>query len=495
MATTAIDPLDAVPAWERVSLRSVGVDIGSATSQIIFSDIVMAKIDGRFVPVERRVTYRSPVLLTPYLCGTAIDQTALLGFIEDQFRRAGAERDDIDCGAVILTGTALDRDNARIAADLFAARSGRFVTVSAGDALEATLAAHGSGAVDLSRETGSAVLNIDIGGGTTKFAACTAGRIVATAAIDVGARLVVVDDAGVVVRLENAARYVGGRIGLSLSIGAPATAGNFGALAAYMVDQIWAAARLDPNVRVDQTMMRTAPLPHDIAIDTVVISGGVAEFLTGRIEEPTSTLTPAPAPAAFGDLGIPLSRDVARRLSGTPGITVAPASAGIRSTVLGAALFTVQVSGDTIYVSRPGVLPLRDVPVIAPDCTAADGERDIAAAVSAAARGLSGSNFDALAVAVRWKGNATLDRLTHVTRGLVAGLAVLSGWSGPLVLVCDDDVGRLLGRHVQRALPGYDVVSLDGIELRSLDFIDIAGRLDDTPAVPVTVKSLVFGPS
>jgi len=493
VATTAIDPLDAVPAWERVSLRSVGVDIGSATSQIVFSDIVMAKIGGRFVPVDRRVTYRSPVLLTPYLCGTAIDQAALLGFIEDQFRRAGAERDDIDCGAVILTGTALDRDNARIAADLFAARSGRFVTVSAGDALEATLAAHGSGAVDLSRESGSAVLNIDIGGGTTKFAACSAGRIVATAAIDVGARLVVVDDAGVVVRLENAGRYVGGRIGLSLSIGAPATAGDFGALAAYMVDQIWAAARLDRNVQVDQTMMRTAPLSYDIAIDTVVISGGVAEFLTGRIEEPTSTLTSGES--AFGDLGSALSRDVARRRSGTPGITVAPSSAGIRSTVLGAALFTVQVSGDTIYVSRPGVLPLRDVPVIAPDCTAADGERDIAAAVSAAARDLGGSNFDALAVAVRWEGNASLDCLTRVTRGLVAGLAVLSGWSGPLVLVCDDDVGRLLGRHVQRALPGYDVVSLDGIELRSLDFIDIAGRLDETPAVPVTVKSLVFGAS
>ena len=93
-----------------------------------------------------------------------------------QYDAAGIERSAVDTGALILTGVALLRDNARAIADLFAEEAGRFVAVSAGDNLEATMAAHGSGAVELSESSRRGVMNIDIGGGTTKVVICRDGH-------------------------------------------------------------------------------------------------------------------------------------------------------------------------------------------------------------------------------------------------------------------------------------------------------------------------------
>ena len=96
-------------------------------------------------------------------------------------RRAAAGEltpDDIDTGAVILTGEALKRDNARAIADLFAEESGKFVCASAGHNMEALMAANGSGAVALSRQDHQTILNIDTGGGTIKLGLCH-GEVIA----------------------------------------------------------------------------------------------------------------------------------------------------------------------------------------------------------------------------------------------------------------------------------------------------------------------------
>src|SRR5438445_8967777 len=148
---------------DRIVLTSVGVDIGSSTSHLLFSRLELERQDGRYVTVSRQVLYQSEILLTPYTGSTTIDGTALGDFIDRQYRAAHLDRDQVDTGALILTGVALLRENARSIADLFAGEAGRFVAVSAGDNLEATMAAHGSGAVALS-ESGGPVMNLDIGG-------------------------------------------------------------------------------------------------------------------------------------------------------------------------------------------------------------------------------------------------------------------------------------------------------------------------------------------
>src|SRR5918912_3225823 len=160
---------------DRIVLTSVGVDIGSSTSHLLFSRLELEREDARYVTTKREVLYQSDILLTPYRGGDTIDQTALGGFIDAQYQAAGLARDQVDTGALILTGVSLLRNNARAIAELFAGEAGRFVAVSAGDNLEATMAAHGSGAVNLSESHG-AVMNLDIGGGTTKVVICRDGH-------------------------------------------------------------------------------------------------------------------------------------------------------------------------------------------------------------------------------------------------------------------------------------------------------------------------------
>src|SRR3990172_11409652 len=157
---------------EELQLTSVGVDIGSSTSHLVFSRLVLQLEGSRYRVTHREVLNESEILLTPYVDDTRIDVEALEAFINQQYKNAKIRREEVDTGALILTGVAVRRRNARALGELFAQEAGKFVAGSAGDGLEATMAAHGSGAVAHSAKIGGVVLNIDVGGGTSKFAVC-----------------------------------------------------------------------------------------------------------------------------------------------------------------------------------------------------------------------------------------------------------------------------------------------------------------------------------
>src|SRR5256712_3824023 len=204
---------------DEIRLASVGVDIGSSTPHLVFSRLVLERLDNRYVVSERKVIYESEVFLTPYAGDASIDAAALGRFIDTQYELAGVDPDAIDTGALILTGVAVRRGNARAIGELFAAQAGKFVSVSAGDALEATLAAFGSGAAARSIRQSARVMNIDVGGGTTKIAVCEAGEVVEMTAVDVGPRIVAFDVHRRVTRIEEASRRFAAEVGLLLEIG------------------------------------------------------------------------------------------------------------------------------------------------------------------------------------------------------------------------------------------------------------------------------------
>ena len=198
---------DAVWRLDNVEFTTVGIDVGSSTSHLMFSRVHLRRqahqLSSRFVVIERRTLWSSPIRLTPFLDDDTIDSAELATFIEDAYRNAGLSRDDVDTGAVILTGEAVKRKNASAIAALFASDAGKFVCASAGHHMECVLAAHGSGAAALSKNTGKTVLNCDIGGGTTKLAYSVAGgqsQLHVTCAVAVGGRLIAFDDAGRVAR-------------------------------------------------------------------------------------------------------------------------------------------------------------------------------------------------------------------------------------------------------------------------------------------------------
>src|ERR1700760_733184 len=173
---------------ENVELSTIGIDIGSSTSHLLFAKVLLQRqskgLSSRFVVVHRQVMWRSPIMLTPFLPDGTIDAAALGAFIAQCYADAGFARE------------AIKRRNAKAIDELFAAEAGKFVCATAGHKLECALAAHGAGAVRLSKEREKCVLHVDVGGGTTKLALIDNGVLAGVSAVAVGGRLVARDEAG-----------------------------------------------------------------------------------------------------------------------------------------------------------------------------------------------------------------------------------------------------------------------------------------------------------
>lgn len=477
-------------AQDNVVLTTVGVDVGSSTSHLMFSKVHLQRLSeglsSRFVVVARDVLWRSPILLTPYRPDYTIDADELKEFFGNAFKEAELTPEDIDTGAVILTGEALKRNNARAIADLFAEESGKFVCASAGHNLEALMAANGSGAVALSREDHQTILNIDIGGGTVKLGLCHGGRLLATSAFAVGGRLIAFDDDGIMVRIEGPAEQVADDVGVTLTLGEKLSDEDRKKIVNRMVEVIVSYANREANDDLCKALLLTDRLPQTPAIDGITFSGGVSEYVYGREEEDR------------GDLGKALAHEL-RHALGHKRIAekVYDPGHGIRATVVGASQFTVQVSGNTIYISDTNGLPVRNVPVASLDLdlTGDFTADDVSGAIAAALKRLDmveGENR--LAVAFRWGGDPLHARLHALADGICKGLPkTVADEDLPLVMVMDGDAGRTLGNILVRELnvPG-EVISVDNVQLRDFDFVDIGEMMEETRVVPLIIKSLLF---
>jgi ethanolamine utilization protein EutA len=470
---------------DEIQLTSVGVDIGSSTSHLVFSRLELERQNTRYVIVRRTILRESEILLTPYVDdGTTIDANALSKFIEAQYRASGLDRADVDTGALILTGVAVMRHNARAIGELFAKEAGKFVAVSAGDGLEATMSANGSGAVAESAKSGDVAMNIDIGGGTSKVAICQAGKVSEVTAADVGARLIAFDDDGIVTRIEQAGRHYAEAVGLKIEIGTRLSTDDMQAIVSAMADKLMEVVGLTDVSDETRSLMRLAPLTYRGKIDTIMFSGGVSEFIYGH------------EPRTFGDLGPLLGKEIKGRIGKLGAMLMVPV-AGIRATVIGASQYTIQVSGSTIFISPVDIVPIRNIPVVSPEFDFSGDDIDqqaIEQAVNAGLTRLDLSGADTpVAVALHWGGSATFSRLDSFCKGVAQAMSRVLEQGHPLVLVSDGDIGGLLGLHLREEMElASPVVSIDGIELREFDYVDIGALIPSSGAVPVVIKSLVF---
>jgi ethanolamine utilization protein EutA len=346
------------------------------------------------------------------------------------------------------------------------------------------MAAYGSGAVARSIREQATVMNVDVGGGTAKIALCADGQVVGLTALDVGARLIVCDAQGRVLRMEAAGRRFARDLGIDIAPGDVLETKTARALAACMADRLFEAVRGGAPSAGGITLLRLEPLSLLRPIEQITFSGGVAEFIYGR------------EASTFNDLGALLAAEIRARAEAL-GVPVEMPAEGIRATVVGASQYTMQLSGSTIFVSPLETLPLRNLPVIAPAFRFDDEAIDPAAVAQAVQTMLRRLDLDAgespVALFVPWRGSATFQRLDAFCRGVVAGLRPLLARGHPLVLAGDGDVGGLVGIHLREEMQLENpIVSIDGLELKEFDYIDIGAMLESSGAVPVVIKSLLF---
>ena len=484
-------PLEENPLWiqDHVTLTTVGIDIGSSGTQIIFSRINLRRLaeelTSRYYVVSRDTLFLSPVSLTPYQSETRIDDAALNRIIAEAYASAGVTPKEIDTGAVILTGEALRRENAQAISGILAAAGGDFVCATAGHHMESMLAAYGSGASQISSDQGTRILNIDIGGGTTKLALVENGKVIATAAVHIGGRLQVVDADGRIVRLDPAGRTHAARAGYDWKLGDVADDTELDAVAERMAETLMAA--LSPNMTGDvAALYLTDPLPSLEGIDGIMASGGVAEYIYGREARD------------FGDMGRRLGRAIRRKLdAGALPWPLLPAGECIRATALGASEYSVQLSGNTSYISNPGgLLPRRNLQVLQPAFVFGDSiDSDaLARAIRAHRKSFEADAADAeIALAFHWQGVPAYERVHALARGIAAGLADKVARNLPIYVMLDGDIAQTLGAILREDCKVMsDILCIDGVMLMDFDYIDLGRVRVPSYTVPVTIKSLVF---
>ena len=510
------DDLDDGPAgidqslWmqDNVVLHSVGIDIGSSSTQVVFSKIhlhrVADQLSTRYVVVLREPLAQPPLALTPYQSETLIDAQALGRMIEDAYAEAGLHPDQVDAGAVILTGEALRRENGEAIAAMLAEQGGEFVCATAGHHMESRLAVYGSGAALRSFETQTRILNVDIGGGTTKLGLVDRGELVATAAVHCGGRLLVTDAEGRITRLDPQGRSHARRAGFDWQLGQRVTRDELARVAAGMADALLRVLNGQPSEQDRAELMLTDAIADVGAVHGVMFSGGVGEYVYGR------------EPRDFGDLGKLFGEALRARLdAGALPWPLLPAGECIRATVLGASEYSVQLSGNTTYISQPrALLPRKNLQVVPLPHVFGEAPvraEDVAQALRTAfaAHDLVEGEQD-VAVSLRWSGPPAYSRLTALKDGLLQGLSRSVAAGRPLYVVVDGDIALTLGYLIHEdprvaptlpadagagvgaGAPRSEVLVIDGVTLWGFDFIDLGRIRLPSNTVPVTIKSLVF---
>ena len=484
--------LEENPIWiqDHVTLVTVGIDIGSSGTQVIFSRINLRRygedLTSRYYVVSRETLFQSPVALTPYASDERIDDVALGAIIEEAYAAAGVAPRDIDTGVVILTGEALRRENAEAIAALLAEQGGDFVTATAGHHMESMLAAYGSGASKLSYDQSKRILNVDIGGGTTKLGIVENGDVTVTAALHIGGRLQVVDDIGRLVRLDPAGKFHARQAGFFWSRGDVLSPAQLDKVAASMADLLVAALTQRPLPHALEPLYLTDPIAEFGRIDGIMFSGGVGEYVYGREDRD------------FGDMGRRLGRAIRARIdAGALPWPLLPAGECIRATALGASEYSVQLSGNTSYISKPGeLLPRRNLQVLQPSYVC---EESIDADKLAKAIRAHFIAFDLIegegevALALRWRGAPSYERILAFAEGIRHGLATTIERRKPLYIMLDGDVAQTLGAILrEELLIESEILAIDGLVLRDFDYIDLGRIRMPSFTVPVTIKSLLF---
>ncbi|MDR1629067.1 MAG: ethanolamine ammonia-lyase reactivating factor EutA [Oscillospiraceae bacterium] len=471
------------------SLLSVGIDIGTSTTQVIFSRLQMANTASYFaVPkisiVAKDVVYKGGIHETPLLDLQKIDMEAIRRIIEWEYASAGCTPAAVGTGAVIITGESARKENANAAVQALSGFAGDFVVATAGPDLEAVIAGKGSGAQQYSADNNCVVMNLDIGGGTTNIAVFEGERILSKACLDIGGRLVRYDESGIVTYVSPAAAKVAQTLGLALSVGSHANETLLSALSKKMANLLDQLLGLAPKeLLLDDLQTRgSTPFSCPKPIAALCFSGGVADaiyFMQNDYQQ-------------YKDIGVYLGASI-RESSLTRAFTVIKPKETIRATVIGAGSYTTTVSGSTIHYS-PNLFPLKNIPVL----RLSDEEERALFAGSLDLQGpfrwfLEQSGAENIVISLKGKTDVRYDELQAAAAVFARCVHAHLPTRLPALISLERDMAKALGVVLRQAMPERPLLCVDGIYAEHNDYMDFGNPLMGGLVIPVVVKSLIFG--
>lgn len=451
------------------TLCSVGLDVGTTSTQLIVSELTIENRASGFAVPEmeitgRQILYRSQVHFTPLLDESHVDGEALRELVLWEYEKAGLSRESVDTGAVIITGETSRKENARAVMTALSELAGEFVVATAGPDLESVLAARGAGAVEHSAKTGKTVLHMDIGGGTSNLALIADGRIVKTGCLNVGGRLIKRNNEGVITYISPALEGL-----TTLRTGDSPTTEQIGKVAALLAQALEMAAGKQPSTELlnklmtQETTSAWTPPEGDILFS---FSGGVADCI--------DTVHPD---LAFGDIGPALGQAIARsRL--TPYIL---GSETIRATVIGAGCHSARLSGSTVFFKDIS-LPLQNLPVAA----FTEAEQETPDLGELIAGRIATKDSQMVVLALPGYRSPSYQQITALAERIRQGVQ-----NRPVLVCLQGDMAKALGHSLcLRLPPGTPCLCIDRVYLSEDSFLDIGQPVG--PALPVVVKTLIL---
>ena len=470
----------------RQELLSVGIDVGTSTTQVIFSALRVENTAGyasapNAAITEKRVTYRGESHETPLLDASKIDADRLRVLVEGEFRQAGVDPKDVDTGAVIITGESARKENAAVVLQSLSGFAGEFVVSTAGPDLEARMAGQGSGAQAASQARRCRVANLDIGGGTTNIAIFDSGALAAVGCYDIGGRQLRFTPVGKITYISESAARIAGAIGLHMRVGDTPALHDLRSLARTMA-QLLEDSITPGGMSALLEGVRTAgssELKPDRPADLVSYSGGVADcvYKTGYER------------FTFGDFGVLLGEAV-RAGAGFVSARVLTPAETIRATVIGAGLHSVRLSGSTVRCKDESLFPLKNLPVF---CPAKQILEDPKALAEQFAWFLKQNDTSQAVLFLEGDPSPGYTALKALAQSLARALDAALPPGEPILLLAYHDIGKALGQLIASQAPGRASISLDGLRAGPNDFLDFGQPVMNGLAVPVAVKTLIFG--
>lgn len=470
------------------TILSVGIDIGTSTTQLIFSRLTIENLASNYtVPrisiVNKEVIYRSGIHFTPLKSQTEIDAAQVKDIIRDEYRKADMRPEDLQTGAVIITGETARKQNANTVLESLSDMAGDFVVATAGPDLESVLSAKGAGTDKISEEKREVVANLDIGGGTSNIAFFQKGNLKGTCCLDIGGRLIKVED-GKIRYIFPSIQELADRHQIRIRVGDRADENVLYRVCEYMAQQLAMALYIEEPDEFHSRLYTNQgrPLAREPKIQAVTFSGGVAECM---LHEEGDVFR-------YGDIGVLLARAV-NRCSAFRKVKIYPAAETIRATVVGAGTHTTDVSGSTISYSRDK-LPIKNIPVMKlTEEEESDGEEMKAAIRRGISLYESQGDTEQIAIAFSGRYHTSFSQVQELARLVTEGADSIIRGPYPLILVIENDIAKVLGNAIRVLLEGKkDVICIDGIHTRNGDYIDIGEPVAEGHVVPVVTKTLIF---
>lgn len=478
---------------DKTAILSVGIDVGTSTTQVVFSKLQMDNAGGYFsVPrvaiVDKEVVYKSEVYMTPLKTDVLIDTDALRDIVAAEFRKAGYRPEDTNSGAVIITGESARKENSDAVLKSLSDFAGDFVVSAAGPDMESLIAGKGSGAWQYSMDHHCRVANLDIGGGTTNVVLFEDGETLARGCLDIGGRLICMNPQGIITKVSPAAAVMAQAAGVSVSVGDRCDELKLTAVTRQMAAAL--NAYLGVGTKDIDAILRqiktpgSSDFPVPEKVQAVFFSGGVADLI---YHESADTW-------AYGDIGVLLGRAIRESRLFTDFQKMEPGET-IRATVVGAGTYTTTISGSTITYSDD-IFPLKNIPVIKLDeelqeaCFAGETEP-----VIRRIQWVLGQNDEEhFILAMPGKRNPGYTEMKRAAASIRQIMDRVQPPGEPILLVIESDIAKAMGQMI-RQQPDLkrQVVAIDSIHVEDGEYVDMGKPMMNGMVIPVVVKTLIFG--